>query len=186
MQLHISKGIVKDHIYEDLNPKVKSLRGKTHRTILKVKDDYIRRHSFNTAIAAIMELTNTIPKEFLSKEATDEERASADEAIRSILIMLSPIVPHITHILWRNLGNTQAIIDEPWPDVMEDLLIEEIIELAVQVNGKLRTTLKVDRNLAKKDIEELVRNDTKMINHLKNKKVKKIIHVEGRLVNFVL
>ena len=51
--------------------------------------------------------------------------------------MLSPIVPHITHILWRNLGNTQAIIDEPWPDVMEDLLIEEIIELAVQVNGKL-------------------------------------------------
>jgi len=186
VQLHISKGIVKDHIYEDLNPKVKSLRGKTHRTILKVKDDYIRRHSFNTAIAAIMELTNTIPKEFLSKEATDEERASADEAIRSILIMLSPIVPHITHILWRNLGNTQAIIDEPWPDVMEDLLIEEIIELAVQVNGKLRTTLKVDRNLAKKDIEELVRNDTKMINHLKNKKVKKIIHVEGRLVNFVL
>ena len=68
----------------------------------------------------------------------------------------------------------------------KDLLIEEIIELAVQVNGKLRTTLKVDRNLAKKDIEELVRNDTKMINHLKNKKVKKIIHVEGRLVNFVL
>ena len=100
--------------------------------------------------------------------------------------MLSPIVPHITHILWRNLGNTQAIIDEPWPDVMEDLLIEEFIELAVQVNGKLRATLKVDRNLAKKDIEELVRNDTKMINHLKNKKVKKIIHVEGRLVNFVL
>ena len=186
VQLHISGGVIEDHIYENLNLKVKSLRGKTHRTILKVKDDYIRRHSFNTAIAAIMELTNTIPKEFLSREATDEERASVDEAIRSILIMLSPIVPHITHILWRDLGNTQAIIDEPWPEVMEDLLIEEVIVLAVQVNGKLRTTLKVDRNLTKKDVEKLAQNDMKMINHLKNKKIKKIIHVDGKLVNFVL
>ena len=186
VQLYIKEGVVRDTTYKNANPKVKSLRGKTHRTILKVKDDYIRRHSFNTAIAAIMELTNSIPKEFLSREATNEERSSVDEAIRSILIMLSPIVPHITHVLWRELGNTNAIIDEPWPEVIEDLLTKEVIELAVQVNGKLRTTLKVDSSLTKEDIEELAQNDEKIIDHLKNKRIKRIIYIDGRLINFVL
>jgi len=186
VQLYIKEGVVRDTTYKNANPKVKSLRGKTHRTILKVKDDYIRRHSFNTAIAAIMELTNSIPKEFLSREATNEERSSVDEAIRSILIMLSPIVPHITHVLWRELGNTNAIIDEPWPEVIEDLLTKEVIELAVQVNGKLRTTLKVGSNLTKEDIEELAKNDEKIIDHLKNKRIKRIIYIDGRLINFVL
>ena len=186
VQEHIDAGIVKNWSFKEPNKEVITLRSKTHKTVKKVKDDYLRRHSFNTAVAAIMELTNSIPKKFISKNALQQERSAADEAIKSLLIMLSPIVPHITHQLWKELGNTDVVINESWPEVIPELLIDEIIEIAVQINGKLRTTLKVSSTFSKEALERVAKKDKKVKAHLSDKKIKRVVYVEGRLLNFVV
>ena len=186
VQEHIDAGIVKNWSFKEPNKEVITLRSKTHKTIKKVKDDYLRRHSFNTAVAAIMELTNSIPKKFISKNALQQERSAVDEAIKSLLIMLSPIAPHITHQLWKELGNTDAIINESWPEVIPELLIDEILDIAIQINGKLRTTLKVRSTFSKEELEKVAKKDKKVRVYLSDKKIKRVIYVEGRLLNFVV
>ena len=97
---HVESQPPQEQNFQNSSDDVNKLRQKTHKTLSKVKDDYERRHAFNTAVAAIMELTNYIPKNYLSDKASISERSAADEAIKNILIMLSPIAPHITQELW--------------------------------------------------------------------------------------
>jgi leucyl-tRNA synthetase len=186
VQEHIKSGLRIDLNFSDSSEQVRALRNKTHQTLSKVKDDFLRRHSFNTAIASVMELTNAIPKDFLSTKATDAEKSSVKEAINTILISLSPISPHITHALWRQLGNEEAIIDVNWPEADKNLLKEKSVEIAIQINGKLRGRVTVESNLPQKELETLAREQENIKKYIENKKIKKVIYIDKKLLNLVV
>ena len=145
----------------------------------------MRRHSFNTAIASVMELTNSIPKYFLSDNANEAEKSSVKEAIEAILISLSPITPHITHSLWKQLGNKNAIIDVEWPEANQIFLEEETFLLVIQVNGKLRGNITINKKMSQTQIEKLAMKEENVKKYLEEKQILNIIHVPGKLLNFV-
>ncbi|MCH8248376.1 MAG: leucine--tRNA ligase, partial [Proteobacteria bacterium] len=118
-----------------LDDTLKELRRKTHQTIAKIDDDIGRRHSFNTAVAAAMELLNAVNK---LADDSDAGRAVVRESLEAVVVMLSPMVPHICHALWQELGHDDALIDHHWPVVDDSALERDTIEMVVQVNGKLR------------------------------------------------
>ena len=185
-QEHIASGIPKELEFDNENKETLSLRIKTHQTINKVKDEYQRRHSFNTAIAAVMELSNKIPKSFINNKASTVERSTAHEAIKNIIIMLAPITPHLSQHLWWELGEDTPIIDHIWPETDLDLLVEETVEIAIQINGKLRATVDLDPKANQATFEEAALNDINIQKFLKGKEIKKIIFVPGRLLNIVI
>jgi leucyl-tRNA synthetase len=117
----------------------KATRRKTHETIAKVSDDFGRRQTFNTAIAAIMELCNELAK--LGDEPQDH--AVVGEALHAVVLMLCPIVPHASHVLWQALGGEGEVIDVAWPAVDESALARDTIEIVVQVKGKVRGKVNV-------------------------------------------
>jgi leucyl-tRNA synthetase len=118
----------------------RDLRRKTHETIAKVSDDYNRRLTFNTAIAAVMELSNEIGK---ATDRTGQSLAVEREALQAAVLLLAPIVPHICHTLWRELGHGDTLLQAAWPTVDGAALQRSTIELAVQVNGKVRGKIEV-------------------------------------------
>jgi leucyl-tRNA synthetase len=161
----------------------KELRHKTHQTIAKMSDDIGRRQSFNTAIAAAMELLNAINR---FDDASDHGRAVVREALEAVVLMLSPMVPHICHALWQALGHETAPIDERWPDVDEAALELDLVELVVQVNGKLRGRVSVPADAARDAIEALALADANVQRFVDSKEIRKVIVVPGRLVNIVV
>ena len=185
-QEHIASGIPEELEFDNENKETLSLRIKTHQTIDKVKDEYQRRHAFNTAIAAVMELSNKIPKSFINNKASTVERSTAHEAIKNIIIMLAPITPHLSQHLWWELGEDTPIIDHIWPETDVALLVEETVEIAIQINGKLRATIDLDPKANQETFEEAALNDINIQKFLKGGKIKKIIFVPGRLLNIVI
>ena len=183
---HIESGVPAKQDFEGSSPEINRLRQKTHKTLLKVKDDYERRHSFNTAVAAIMELTNFVPREYLSNKASLTERSAADEAIKNILIMISPIAPHVSQELWSMLDNEDMIINVNWPNVNEKLLIENLVELVIQVNGKLRGKIEIETDLANEEVEVLALKNENVHKHIEGKKIKKFIYIPNKLINIVV
>jgi len=165
-----------------LSSEQKNIRRKLHETIAKVTDDVGRRHTFNTAIAAVMELINE-----LSKFDDDSEQGNAvdREAIESIILLLSPIVPHISQQLWNELGHDELTADMAWPQCDESALVRDEVELVVQVNGKLRSKINVAANADNESIEAAALADEKIVSNLEGKTVRKVIVVPGRLVNIV-
>ena len=166
-----------------LNTEQKELRRKTHQTIAKIGDDIGRRSSFNTAVAAAMELLNAVNK--LSDES-DADRAVVREALEAVVLMLSPIVPHICHALWQELGHKTPLIDQAWPAVDESALEVDLIEMVVQVNGKLRARVSVPVDADKNVIEKLAIADKNVQRFVDGKDIRKVIIVPGRLVNVVV
>jgi len=165
-----------------LNDKQQGLRRKIHQTIEKVGDDYGRRQTFNTAIAAIMELVNDTNK---FKEDGAQNSAVIRESLEAITLLLSPITPHLSHTLWQALGNEGAAIDALWPTVDQDALVQANIQIIVQVNGKLRAKLKLAADATKDTIEAAALADEGVQRFLEEKTVRKIIVVPGKLVNIV-
>ncbi|MCH2558486.1 MAG: leucine--tRNA ligase [Alcanivorax sp.] len=160
----------------------KALRRKTHETIQKVSDDISRRYTFNTAIAAAMELCNDISR---FQPADDAGRAVVQEALEAAVLLLSPIIPHAAHTLWRALGHDQAAIDAPWPAVDESALVKDSLELVVQVNGKVRAKLEVPADADKDTLEQLARDEPNVQRFIDDKTVRKVIVIPGKLVNIV-
>jgi leucyl-tRNA synthetase len=185
-QEHVDIGIPEKLEFDNNNKEALSLRIKTHQTLNKVKDDYERRHAFNTAIASVMELSNKIPKQFIANNSSLSERSAAHEAIMNIIIMLAPITPHLSQHLWWELGKDTPIIDHIWPEADPGLLIEETVEIAVQINGKLRATVNLDPNADQKTFENKALSDINVQKYLEDKEIKKIIFVPGRLINIVI
>ena len=183
---HLNSG--KPQMTEDikLSSELTSIRSKTHKTLAKVKDDYLRRHNFNTAIAAIMELSNAIPGDFLNAEAKIEERFVADEAIESILLMLAPITPHLCQYLWWQMYPGESIVDKEWPEAREELLVDENIKIAVQINGKLRSELQITQDTSSEEVEARALEDERIKNFIKDSEIKKVIYVPGKIINIVL
>lgn len=160
----------------------KAVRRKTHATIAKVSDDYGRRQTFNTAVAAVMELSNELST--LNGEQA-QDRAVAQEALCAMVQMLAPIVPHICHQLWQELGATGSVVDAGWPEVDSAALVRDSIEMAVQVNGKVRAQMQVGTEASRESIEELALQQDNVQKFLDGVTVRKVIVVPGRLVNIV-
>ncbi len=180
---HADKGPAGAVDVDALTDSQKDMRRKTHQTIAKISNDIGRRHSFNTAVAAAMELLNAINK---FADETDTGRAVQRESLEAVVVMLSPMVPHICHALWQHLGHTTALIDQRWPIVDESALEVAHVEMVVQVNGKLRGRITVAVNAAKDSIEAAALVDENVIRFIDGKEIRKVIVVPGRLVNIVV
>ncbi|KGI77780.1 leucine--tRNA ligase [Oleiagrimonas soli] len=162
----------------------KDLRRQLHETIRKVGDDYGRRQSFNTAIAALMELLNHVGK---FGDMSDQGRAVRHEVLQTMVLLLNPITPHTSHALWQLLGHAETLIeDQPWPAVDEDALKRDAVTLAVQVNGKLRGTVEVAVDAPREDIERLAQDLPGVQAFTEGKTVRKVIVVPGKIVNIVV
>ncbi|WP_426702473.1 leucine--tRNA ligase [Rhodanobacter sp. Col0626] len=161
----------------------KALRRQLHETIQKVSDDFGRRHAFNTAIAALMELLNALGK---FHDQTEPGRAVRHEALEAMVLLLNPVVPHISHALWQVLGHPEAVLeDQPWPQVDPAALVRDTQTLAVQINGKLRATIELAANASKEDAEALARAQPQVAHFLEGLTVRKVIVVPGKIVNIV-
>ena len=165
-----------------LNSDQKALRRKTHETITKVSDDISRRLTFNTAIAAVMELLNDVSK---LNDGEPQSRAAIQEALEAAVLMLSPIVPHICHKLWQALGHDTAVVDAPWPEADEKAMVKTEIQVVLQVNGKVRAKLDVAADIDKASLEQQALANENVQRFTEGKTVRKVIVVPGKLVNVV-
>jgi leucyl-tRNA synthetase len=180
---HVDAGPVEALAVGKLTEDQKALRHKTHQTIAKIGDDIGRRSSFNTAIAAAMELLNAVNK---LEDASPQGRAVKHEALEAVVLMLSPMTPHICHALWSELGHDTPLVDRRWPAVDEQALELDTIELVVQVNGKLRGRVAVPADAGKDQIEAVALGDANVQRFVEGKEIRKVIVVPGRLVNIVV
>ncbi|MGB8326745.1 MAG: leucine--tRNA ligase [Steroidobacteraceae bacterium] len=160
----------------------RELRRIAHHTLAKVADDIGRRRTFNTAIAAVMELLNAIAR-FDDKSSTG--RAVAQEALEIAVMALSPVVPHVTHELWWALGHRRALSDEPWRRADPGALAQATVELVVQVNGKLRARIAVPAGAEEARVREAALADETVQKFVAGKTLRKVIVVPGKLVNLV-
>ena len=183
VQDHIAAGEAPALDTAALSDAQKAIRCAVHTTLAKVSDDVGRRFTFNTAIAANMELLNELNR-FTDDSA--QGRAVMQEALEAVVLMLSPIVPHITHALWHALGKQQAIVNCRWPQVDESALVQEAITLVIQVNGKVRGRIDVPADADRDALQELVMNEPNVQKHVQGKPVRKFIAVPGKLVNIVV
>ncbi len=166
-----------------LNAEQKAIRRKTHETIGKVGDDYGRRHAFNTAIAAVMELLNALAK---FDDASAQGRAVRQEALQATVLLLNPITPHACHAMWQLLGNAQTLLeDQPFPQVDAAALVKDALTLAVQVNGKLRGTIEVAADAPRELIEAVAKEEPNTAKFLEGLAIRKVIIVPGKIVNIV-
>ncbi|CAC9598529.1 Leucyl-tRNA synthetase (EC 6.1.1.4) [uncultured Gammaproteobacteria bacterium] len=167
----------------DLTKEQNQIRQKTHQTLSKITDDIERRHSFNTAIAALMELTNTLGK---FKQTDEQSMAVRLETIDIILRTLSPITPHLCHYLWQQIGRQEAIINIAWPKVDKKALEQDEVQIIVQVNGKLRAKIMLTANTEKSVVEAQALADENVAKFTDGKIIVKVIVVPNKLVNIVV
>jgi leucyl-tRNA synthetase len=161
----------------------KTLRRQLHETIQKVTDDIGRRQSFNTAIAALMELLNALGK---FDDASAAASALRQEAFSAIVQLINPFTPHLSHALWQVLGHGETLVeDSGWPAVDPTALVRDSLTYAVQVNGKLRATIEVPASASKEDAEAMARAEPNVARLLEGQTVRKVIVVPGKIVNIV-
>ena len=166
-----------------LNNEQKALRRELHKTIAKVSDDIGRRYTFNTAIAAIMELSNKLQKASL---ATELDRAVMQEAVLALLQMLNPITPHVAQYLWAQLGQNNSIEQTPWPQADAAAMVEDEKLVVVQVNGKVRGKVTVAADADQDSVLAAAKTDDNVNRHLEGVTVRKVIYVPGKLLNLVV
>lgn len=172
--------------HQDLSGNIKELRQKTHQTIKRVTEEIEQRFHFNTAISAIMELVNKVYQIKEEEFKSPLSRSVLKEAIENIVILLSPIVPHITEELWEKLGHTESILKYPWPTYNREAIKEENITIVIQINGKLRGQIKAASGLSEDKIKKLALKDTRIEKLLEGKAIKKSFFVPNKLVNIVV
>ena len=160
----------------------KSIRQKTHLALQKVGDDFGRRHSFNTAIATMMELNNTISR---LNDDSDQGMAIKQEAIEIMVKCLSPVMPHVCHHLWFMLGGLNAVVDSSWPEVDESALVQENVQIIAQVNGKLRAKIIAPVDSTNQTVEQIALADERIKKFTDNKELIRVIVVPDKLINIV-
>ncbi|GGO72479.1 leucine--tRNA ligase [Bowmanella pacifica] len=181
VQDHLDAGEVTSLDKAVLNGDQKALRREIHKTIAKVSDDIGRRQTFNTAIAAVMELLNHLQR---APQADAQDLAVVREGIEVILTLLNPITPHICHSLWTQLGH-QDIEFSPWPQVDESALVEDEKLIVVQVNGKVRAKLTVAADATQEQVQAHALEQDNVRQHTDGKTLRKVIYVPGKLLNIV-
>ncbi len=170
----------------ELNEASRSLHRKTHQTIRKVSGDLDGKFHFNTAISAVMELTNTLFT--LTAEETKEavEPAVARAAVETILILLSPMVPHLTAELWQRIGHGESLDGLPWPAFDPAAAKEEELTIVVQICGKVRSRLAVAPDTDEEQLRALALADDKVQKFMEGKPARKVIVVPNKLINIVV
>lgn len=169
--------------HQEYPANLRDLRCQLHQTIVKVTDDLERRHTFNTAIAAIMELMNELAN---VQEGSLAAYQLMQEALENIVLLLSPIAPHICHALWHELRPGTALFNQPWPKADDDALIQDEIEMVVQINGKLRGQVRVAREADRAAIEQIVLKNELIQKNIADRPVKRVVVVPGKLINIVV
>jgi leucyl-tRNA synthetase len=180
---HVEQGVVTAYSSGELSANAKALRLQLHHTIQKIDDDYGRRKTFNTAIAAIMELLNALGK---FDEDNAVARSVAQEVLENAVLLLSSITPHIAEALWTALRPGSKLVDQSFPKADPAAMVQDEIELVIQVNGKLRGSLRVSKDADKATIEQLALAHEAVQKQLAGGTAKKVIVVPGRLVNVVI
>ena len=166
-----------------LTQEQQAVRRQLHLAIQKATDDFGRRYTFNTVIASNMELINTLSK---FTDDSDNGKAIRQEVLEAVVLMLSPIVPHICHQLWFDLGHQGAVVSASWPEVDAGALEQDTLELVLQVNGKLRSKMSVSVNASKDEIEAMALSDEHVKRFIEDQPIKKVIVVPKKLVNIVV
>lgn len=167
-----------------LTPAQKTLRRQLHETIQKVGDDYGRRHSFNTAIAALMELLNAVSK---FDDMSDQGRALRHETLQTMVLLLNPVTPHVSHALWQALGHAETVLEDvPFPQADPAALVRDSVTLAVQVNGKLRGTIEAAADAPREQIEAAALAEPNVAKFVEGQQIRKLIIVPGKIVNIVV
>ncbi len=179
---HLGRGEPGAARFVDLPENLRNLRRKTHETLAKVSHDFSQRQTFNTAIAAVMELLNDLSR---LDDSSALGLAVEREALETATLLLAPIVPHISHRLWREMGHEEAIIDAPWPVVDQGALVRDTIEMVVQVNGKVRARIQVASNAERQTVEASALEEQNVLRFTEGLTVRKVIVVPNKLVNVV-
>jgi leucyl-tRNA synthetase len=180
---HVLQGPSEALDKSSLNDTQRTLRRQAHQALAKITDDIGRRRTFNTAIAAAMELLNAVAK---APHAAPADRSVVQEALEIAVLGLSPIIPHVTHALWRALGHQRALIDEPWMQVDADALQTSSIPMVVQVNGKLRGHISVAVGADEATVRAAALADPNVQKFIGAAAVRKVIIVPAKLVNVVV
>ena len=180
---HVARGAVAELDIANLSNDQKALRRELHKTIAKVSDDIGRRQTFNTAIAAIMELMNRLAK---APQESEQDRALTQEVLTKVVLMLYPIVPHVGFTLWQALGGAGAIDDASWPQADAAALVEDEKLVVVQVNGKVRGKITVAADASEEQVKSLAFADASVAKFTDGKEVRKAIYVPGKLLNLVV
>jgi leucyl-tRNA synthetase len=180
---HVSRGPAAPLDKSGLTEPQRALRRQSHQTLAKVTDDIGRRRTFNTAIAAVMELLNAVAR---FPQAGAQDRSVSQEALEIAVLTLSPIIPHVTHALWVGLGHSTALIDEPWREVDAQALQSASVQLVVQVNGKLRAHVTVAVDADEAAIRGAAVGDANVRKFIGTSAIRKVIIVPGKLVNIVV
>ena len=173
----------------DLSPAasdaIRALRLSEHATVKKVGEDIAERNQFNTAIAAIMELVNSVNQYREELSATEEGRRALSSAMSTVLVMLFPFTPHMCEEVWQQLGHEDSLDDVRWPEWSEEALKRDVVTVVVQVNGKLRGKVEVPAGASREELEKAALAERSIQNHIAGKTIRKVIVVPGKLVNVV-
>ena len=181
---HVSGGIPQQALDKaSLTTEQQAVRRQLHQTIQKVTHDMGVRTIYNTAIAANMELLNTLSR---FEDDSSNGKAIRHEALNAIVLMLSPIVPHICHQLWQDLGHSDSVVSVSWPQFDESALVQDSIEFVLQINGKLRSKLSLPASASNSEIEKAALSDAHIVKFIEGQAVKKVVIVPKKLVNIVI
>ncbi|MGC1056839.1 leucine--tRNA ligase [Pantoea agglomerans] len=180
---HTQKGATVALDVESLNDEQKSLRRDLHKTIAKVADDIGRRQTFNTAIAAIMELMNKLAR---APQESEQDRALMQEALLAIVRLLYPFTPHACYVLWQTLGGEGTIDEASWPVADEAAMVEDSLLVVVQVNGKVRGKITVPADATQEQVQARAAQEHLVAKYLDGVTIRKVIYVPGKLLNLVV
>ncbi|MDO7909947.1 leucine--tRNA ligase [Pseudomonas sp. 22-AL-CL-001] len=181
-QAHVSAGLPGTLDVAALDDAQKVVRRAIHAAIKQAGTDVGQFHKFNTAIAQVMTLMNVLEK---APQATEQDRALLHEGLEAVMLLLAPITPHISHVLWQQLGHAQPVIDAPWPAVDEQALVQDSLVLVVQVNGKLRGQVEMPAGASREEVEAAARANENVLRFTEGLTIRKVIVVPGKLVNIV-
>jgi leucyl-tRNA synthetase len=180
---HVSAGPADALDVGALDEAQRTLRRQVHETLVKVTTDIGKRRTFNTAIAAVMELMNAVTR---FDDRSPQGRAVVQEALETVVLVLAPVVPHACHALWRELGHATALVDERWPEPDARALERATVEVVVQVNGKLRGRVTVPAGADESVVREAALADPNVQRFMEGKPVRKFVYVPGKLANVVV
>ncbi|RMH83941.1 leucine--tRNA ligase [Pseudomonas sp. AOB-7] len=179
---HVAAGLPGQVEVATLTDEQTAVRRAIHLAIKQASNDIGQHHKFNTAVAQVMTLMNVLEK---AATASEQDRALLHEGLETVVLLLAPITPHISHELWQRLGHADAVIDAQWPQVDESALVQDSLTLVVQVNGKLRGEIIVAADASREEVEAAARGNDNVLRFTEGLAIRKVIVVPGKLVNIV-